>query len=58
MHILSFMSIISNGGEIMNPVTEIVKNGCDACIGCVGCVACTPESDALFALLLTGTIGY
>lgn len=52
------MSIISNGGEIMNPVTEIVKNGCDACIGCVGCVACTPESDALFALLLTGTIGY
>lgn len=42
----------------VNPITEIVPASCDACIGCVGCVACTPESDALFALLLTGTIGY
>lgn len=42
----------------MNPMTETIEADCDSCIGCVGCAACTPESDALFAVVLTGTIGY
>jgi hypothetical protein len=42
----------------MDPRTETIEAGCDSCIGCVGCAACTPESDALFAVVLTGTIGY
>jgi hypothetical protein len=42
----------------MSPLTEVVTHGCDSCMGCVSCVVCTPESDVLFALLLTGTIGY
>jgi hypothetical protein len=55
---LSILIIKIKGGEIMNPMTETIEADCDSCIGCVGCAACTPESDALFAVVLTGTIGY